>query len=266
LEMDFFTLDGVSSATKSVILLDADLADIERKREETTLPNRLDAIQSDYWQWEPKDIPLQLAVIGDSMQDVTAKYLSARRWLLSAGRISLSEMPDRHYQGSITKVTKGEANDRWLKFTAVFRANPWCLHKALSKQSGFVPLSTTPIPEQITAATETCSGAFTAAGSLPEVAYAGACPAALYMTITGTWTTLAIGGSGGWVINWPSPQSMTLYIDCVSQHVYHKIGGVMTDIGGYVSGDPPAMAGTLALPIGGTNLNITARLLVIERE
>jgi hypothetical protein len=266
MEMDYIKLDGVSNATKGIVLLDVDLPDTDRKRAETPLLDSMTALESEYWDYQPGDIPILMAVTGSGFADLLDKYQDARRWITPARRLEFCDLPGYYFWGSVTKIQKVDTNESWIKFKVTFRANPSCTLRALSQQSGFIPSLDTRIPEQITAANATCSGSFSAPGILPEVPYAGAYEAAMYMVVTGTWTTLAIGGAAGFTINWAAATSKTVYINCELEEIYYLDAGQMVDLRGVTSPPTfPRMTKPMGLLVGGTNTNMTVRLLVIER-
>lgn len=269
MELDYIKLDGVSNETKGIVLLDVDLPDAERKRAETPLLDSMTALESEYWDYQPGDIPLLMAVTGDSFADLLNKYQDARRWIMPATCLELCDLPGYFFWGAVTKIQKVDANQSWLKFKVIFRANPSCTLHAISQQAGFIPgmEAGRRIPEQITAGITSCSGVFTSAGALPEVTNAGAYEAAMYLVVTGTWTTLAIGGADGLVLNWPAATTQTVYINCDLEYIYRLEAEQPVDLYGYTSGNFPRLTapGTMAMAVAGTNINVTVRLLVIER-
>lgn len=265
MEMDHISLDGVNCEEQGIILLDADLSNVEIKQQETVLPDKLKAIEAEYTEIDPADIPLTMAVVGDGETDLTVKYMAARRWLLSGSRLEMSATPGYYYTGRVTRIQRQEANGKWVKFQVVFRANPYCHQRVMTAVSGFILAEGTRIPEQITAENATVSGTFTSAGMMTLVDYLGAHPAALYLSITGTWTTLAIGGAKGVTINWAAGTAKTVYMDCDLEEVYYLDAGLPVDLRGMATGNMPVMDGPLALPVGGTGIDITVRMLVIER-
>jgi len=267
MEMDHITLDGESNEGAGIVLLDVDLPDITRNREVEPQKGRLEAIEDEDWEQKPQEIPMVMAVVGESQTDLTSRYMAARRWLLRGGairRLSMSELPGYHFKGVITKVTKSEVTDKWIKFTVTFRANPSCPLRVLTQQPGFIPAFDTPVPEQITAENATCSGTFSEPGFLPEVEYEGIHEAELYIVATGSWTTLSIGGAEGLTINWEA-DNKTVYIDCEHQKIYYLDAGQIVRLDSVTTGDFPAVKDTFAMMVGGTGLNVTVRLLAIER-
>jgi len=263
----YFLLDGVSNVDKGMVLESAiPFLLPKRSRNRETIPGRLASLEHADWSYQPTGIKLGLAVQGEDKAEVIQKLQAAAAWLLNGTELRLWYAPDKYYLGAIEGEFEFSMITRtYGRLSIEFLCNPPCWHQACSKQSGWEPLPGIPIPEQITAETETVSGVFIGPGSLPSINDSAAFPAALYFAATGTWDTLNLGGAAGLVLNWPTPQSMTVYIDCEAQQVYHKLGGVMTSLMGYVSGDFPVLDKTIALAIAGQNLNVVVRLFVIER-
>lgn len=260
---DYIKLDGISSHEKCVYLVDWTLPlSGKRDRQTEVLPGRLTALESEYAQQQPTDVTLTLAVVADGQQALLAAYRTAARWLWKSTQLELSILPGCWYEGEITALTVGELTDAYMTFSAVFRANPPYLMHAQSQTPGFIPSGETPIAEQITAETQTCSGAFTASGTLPTVTLTGMEEPALYMMLAGTWDALSVGQL---TITQAAAQATSLYIDCENQQVYTITSGSRVTWMGSVSGDFPRLESGVALSVGGTNINVTARALVIER-
>jgi len=263
----YILLDGVSNVDKG-IALESVVPFIIPKRSRTRepLPGRLSAPERLDWDYQPTAIKLGfIARCADKAAVVNAMQ-SAAAWLQAGSKLRLWYAPEKYYLGAV----EGECEFSMLtrnhgRLSAEFLCNPPCWHRTLTKQAGWEPLPGTPVPEQISAATETASVSLTAPGSLPLIGYASAFPAALYLAVTGTWDTLNLGGAQGLVLNWKTPQAMTVYVDCEAQQVYHRLGGVMTSLMGYCSGDFPALTATSAIAIAGQNIDVTVRLLAIER-
>jgi len=256
-------LNGISSVDKGLMLSDV-MPLILPKRAKDREPRlaNLAAVESIYWKYQSSPIRLKFTVEGTDKADLVNKLQSVAGWILNASELCLWYDPAKYYTGSVegdTDFNLITSNYGTLEFD--FLCNPPCWHKVNSKTAGWLPVAGTPAPEQITAGTETASRVN--AGNLPSVTYTAAHPAALFFAIIGTWDSLALGGAAGLVINWPTPQSLTLYIDCDAQVVYHKLGGVMTAVP--FSGDFPVLAATGAMAVAGTNLDATIRMLVIER-
>ena len=258
--------------------------------ERTPIPGRVAALISDYAQSEAETIAVEFAVPGESLQDAWERYAqlevarwfsglglppAARKWTVPPSRYSdvgsgntvlrFDVCPKDYYVGRLKAIEPVEETDKWVLFKAMLELNPSCPQRALSKQAGFVPDLITPPPEQITAATETCSKALTASGFLAEVPYKGTHAAALYLAITGTWTSLQVGGGTGLSIQWPRSVTTTVYIDCEAGQIYHIQDDQRLALSGVTAGDYPTLRDSDALAIGGEGIDLTARLLVVQR-
>lgn len=259
---DTITLDGISSASKGVRVIDWSIPlSARRERQTETLPGRLTSLKSEYATQAPADVTLTLAIVADGQAAALAAYLSAARWLWRGTRLELSVMPSYWYDGETTQIEIKELCDAYMTFGVTFSANPPYALRAQSKQTGFIPSSDAPIPEQITADTETCGVTLTASGSLPAVTLSGMETPAMYLCATGTWDALTIGSL---TIAHAASTSMTVYIDCEAQEVYTIAAGVRASLMGDVSGDFPTLVSS-QVTVGGTNLSATVRLLAVER-
>lgn len=263
----YFLLDGISNMEKGMVLESAVPFILpKRSRNRETIPGRLSSLESQDWAYQPTGVKLGLAVQGADKAEVVQKLQAASPWLLGCTELRLWYAPDKYYLGAVEGELEFSMITRtYGRLSLEFLCNPPCWHKARSKLAGWEPLPGVPIPEQITSSTETASATIAGSGALPSVAYAAAFPAALYFAVTGTWDTLNLGGATGLILSWPTPQPMTVYADCEAQQVYHKMGGVMTSLMGYCSGDFPVLKDTSAISVTGQNLNAAVRLFVIER-
>lgn len=229
------------------------------------IPGRMAVVREDAPQIKPMDITLELAVIGSSPSDVRAKWRAALRYLAAGRVLRLSDAPGDFYRGRVISIKAGEETPNWIRGTAIFSANPPCALRSLGANA-LIPSPLLPVPEQLTDANSTCIGAFTAAGTMPAVAESGLFPPEVYLAITGTFGSLSLGGAAGLVISYATPQSMTIYVDTENMVAYHRLGGVMQSLAGSVSGEYGALAQSIAaLPIAGESLNISVRMLAIER-
>ena len=226
----YILLDGISNAEKGLKLSSISPFILPRRtRSREPRLGMLAAVESVYWQYQPTPIKVVLSVEGKDKADLINRLQFASAWILNAKELRTWYDLDKYYTGAAEGEIEFVMLSRtWGQISFDFFMQPPCWHVVRSRQSGWQPSPDTPTPEQITADTETVSR--TNAGDLPAINYEAAHPPALYFAITGTWTSLAIGGAAGLVIDWPSPQSMTLYIDCDTQAAYHKLGGVMTAV------------------------------------
>lgn len=263
----YITLDGVSSVTKGLRLVEA-VPFILPKRTyaREAIPGRLSGIRSAAPNYSPTGWKITLVRTGADKSSAVNDLQLLTPWFLTATKLKTWHDTTKYYLG----VVDGDDNfdmlsrrDAQIKID--FLCDPPCYHKVRSIQAGWEPVLASLIADQITDATETCSVTLSTSGALPSVTYAAAHPAALYFKITGTWTTLTIGGATGLVLNWAAGVSTSIYIDCENQQVYYYNGGVLTSLMGYISGDFPALTTTAAIAVNGTAFSIVARMLVIER-
>lgn len=264
---DWIALDGKRSDTIAglVIMAYTPLYMPPRTREETALPGRLAAITQAAWQREPADIPITLAVVGAGQAQVDqAIREDVLPWLYGATRLTLDNDPAHHYRGAVTQVEQKADENRWVELQVTFRANPPCRLKLLSSQAGWYPAADVPIPQQITAGNATASGSFAAAGWLEEIAYAGLETAETYLTVTGSWQTLKLGDSFEVL---KMAENATLYIDGENDQVWMcEEDGTEINWMGATTGELPEIGpGKRRLYVGGENISVTVRMLVIER-
>lgn len=263
----YITLDGVSSITKGLRLVEAVPFIIpKRTYAREAIPGRLSGIRSATPTYSPTGWKIVLAREGADKSGTVNDLQLLTPWFLTATKLKTWHDTAKYYLG----VVEGDDNFDMLSRRAAqikieFMCDPPCYHKVRSIQAGWEPVLTALIADQITDATETCSVMLATGGTFPSVTYAAAHPAALYIKITGTWTALTIGGASGLVLNWAAATEKTIYIDCEAQQVYYYSGGVLTSLVGYISGDFPVLTATAAIAITGTAFSIVARMLVIER-
>jgi len=202
---------------------------------------------------------------GADKPDIVESIQALVPWMLNATRLTSWHSPTKYYTGGIESGPDFNMLSRrngQLKFE--FVCDPPCYNLARSIQAGWAPAYGL-VADQIDDMNETCSVSLTAAGALPSVTYTAFHPAALYFKITGTWTSLTIGGSLGMVLAWPAATTKTIYVDCDNQQVYYYNGGVLTSLMSYFSGDFPVLTSTGAIAVSGTAFSVTVRMLAIER-
>lgn len=256
-------LNGVSSLNKGLRLEKAELFVLPaRSRERLTLPGRLISLEDDEFSTRPENIRLTFGAMDTAYPEAYARLSNAAEWLLSARTLRLWIAPDRYYTGAVEgSAEMHRIARRHAGVTVSFLCNPPCRQKAIvPAQPLWMPADTLPIPEQITASIQSTSKALTAAGALPAVSAARALPPALYLMIEGSWTTLTIGGT----LNITQALSgATIFVDCEAEECYRIVSGKRTNVSH--NGDYPKLPANGALAISGTAMNITARLLVVER-
>jgi hypothetical protein len=262
--MGYILLDGVSNETMGLGL--ERVIPFVYPRRTRSAEAALDGLTSleGEWVYSPTPIPIYLLAKGTDKAAAIQKFQDAAAWLINARELRLSSNAARYYLGSIQNAEEPEQlSSHTFRLKAEFLCNPPCWHRVNTDDADFKPNLDARLPEQITAGKATVQAAFAAPGLLPQVTYTAAHPAALYFAVEGTFTTFTLGGAAGLVLNWETPQSMTVYLDCVAQVVYHLLGGVLTAIP--YSGEFPALTKTGQIAVGGTGLNATVKLLVIER-
>ncbi len=264
--MAYILLDRVSNIDKGLTLERARPFILpKRTRASESIPGSLLSAEDTEWAYAPTAIPISLMVKAANRAAVEAAFSDAAAWLANASELRLSSNLDRFYLGSIQDAD-GEVEMeglRWGRLQMKFLCNPPCWHRVMTSVPGFRLDLNTRIPEQITSENCTYQEMFTGAGVLPSVTYTAQHPAALYFKIDGTFAQLALGGSAGLVISYATPQSMSVYIDCVTGWVYHLLGGVLTSIP--YSGDFPVLAATGQIAVDGDALNCSISMLAIER-
>ena len=170
------------------------------------------------------------------------------------------------FRGAVTEVSIEEQTDAWLRARAVFRCNPPMPLRLRSGQAGWTPEADTPIPQQLTAQTATASGSFSAPGFLTIPGGVGGRESAeTYLAVTGTWTTLQLGAS--FSVLEKADTATTLFIDCENAQVWQLMeDDVEVNMMGVTTGDLPELRpGAASLQVGGQGLQVTVRVLIIER-
>lgn len=257
----YITFNGTSSLDKGLRLIAAEPFIIPRRtRQREYVPGRLGSITQAAFELPALSIRLRLGVNGTDKADVIQKMHVCASWILSARRLTLWHSPNHYYTGAVEE----EAAFAMLTKTTGqidldFVCDPPCRHKALVT-GGFVPTDLIPIPEQISASNKTAEALnVTTEVTIDAGAVGGSFPPALYLSITGSWTTMSLGS----LQVTEAGEDTVLYIDCEAQEVYRLVSGTRTNV--KHTGDFPTLTDN-KLTISGTDLNLSiARLLVIER-
>lgn len=233
------------------------------ERAAAALPGRMDAVMDARRGWQPEPLGVTLALVGASRAQIREQYRAISKVLSTAEHIVLSDMPACHYRGYVSEIRAEEDYDEWIRFRVTFQANPPCLLRCMSQQEGWIPSCAMPVPEQIT--DQNASRALDASGavSLATVDGSAAYAPEIYLTVTGTWAQLNIGG-GGLVLP-AQTGSQTVYIDGPAQVAYTMEGGIRTAVAG-IQGSYAAISQGTQLTIGGNSISAHIRLLVIERS
>lgn len=261
----YVIFDGISSITKGLRLVSAEPFILPRRtRQRESIPGRIGSIISESFETPAVGYRIRFALTGADKSAVVAAMHALADWLLAARVMVVWHEPGYYFTGAV----EGEAGFSMLgrksgTLDIEFLCDPPCRQRAkVSGATPWIPSGALPIPEQLTADNQTVSAANkTASFTLSAGSVSSALPPALHLAITGTWTSLSIGGT--LLITEAFAASGTLYIDCDNQEVYRIVAGTRTAVS--YSGDFPALSSG-NLVISGTNISVsTARLLVIER-
>lgn len=264
---DWIALDGKKSTslTGVVVMEYTPLYLPSRGRTETILPGRLTAVTQKAWQREPADVSIILAVVG---RDQAAVHRAWREqvepWLYHAARLTLDDAPEHFYRGVVTQVEVVEDENAWIKLRVAFRCNPPCLLRLLSPMAGWFPDGGSPIPKQMNDQNATVSAAFTGAGWMKEISYAGLEKGETYLSVTGTWKTLRLGES--FEVLKAAEKETTLYIDGENAQVWTcEADGTEVNWMGVTTGEMPIIGPqSTRMFVGGEGIDVRVRLLVVE--
>lgn len=163
------------------------------------------------------------------------------------------------WRGYVSDLKLSRLSMLWGKLEVSFTLSPPVRY--FIRSEGTVDLLSS-ICEQLTADNQTAGAALVEDGSI-EYESASVYPAETYIKVTGTFKNLKVGALE---IAYETPQSMDVFIDCENQFVYHKLGGTLTSLMSVVSGDFPEISGSGSLAITADAVNVTARMLLIERS
>lgn len=262
----YIEINGISSLSFGLGLLNADLSLLPaRRKERESLYGAIRALEGEDYLYSGGTLSVTLAARGTNKATVMAAFDNAAGWLSGGRFLRLWSRPDYFFEGSfegsqaLKMLAKGIG-----EMTFDFALNPGCAQRGVGLPLGWVPALNTPVPEQTNDTVCTVKKAFTAPGALPSAGdeLNAVLPPALYLAITGTWKTLTIGGA--LTITEAFAASGTVYIDGDRQQVYRLVDGVRHNV--KHNGDFPLLPNDGILPVGGTDMNITARMLVIERR
>lgn len=233
------------------------------QRPHASIPGRMSAVEDVRREWRPEPVRVTMALLGESMAGLRQKYRTISRILKEAEHLVLSDMPAYHYRGYTAEVQAVEIYEEWMKLRLVFIANPPCLLRTTSQQTGYIPGTGTPIPEQLT--DQNASRALDATGTASMVISDGvaAYRPEIYMSITGTWQQLNVGLGG--IILPEQAASKTVYIDAEAQVAYTIEAEIRTPVAG-IRGDYTKINQGTQLTISGIGQSIHVRMLAIERS
>lgn len=228
------------------------------------LPGMMTSVEAARRDWKPENISVTLAIIGSSRADIRTKYKAISRVLFEADHLILSDMPGYHYRGYTQEIRPAEDMEEWLSFRLTFVANPPCLLRTLGTPAGWIPSPATPIAEQITELNASHNLHLNGPQQVVISDGLAAYPPEVYMLLIGSWDSLRIGGLQGLTIPGLGVTS-GVWLDASAQQVYDKVAGVRTPVPD-ITGDYAAIGQSSTLDFDGTNLNLTAHILVIERS
>lgn len=257
----YITLNGISSIDKGLRLVAAEPFIIPtRTRHRETVPGRLGSISTGAFETPALGYRLRLAATADDKAAVVRALNAIAGWLLSGRVLTVWHDPTLYYTGAVEGAASFSMLTRKTGQIEVdFVCDPPCWHRPKVNTPSWRPAADKPIPEQINASINTASASGTTAFDLAVSEVTEAQPPALYLRITGTWTALTFGTLR---ITEAATASTDLYIDCEAQEIYHLDAGVR--VNAKYSGDFPVLTDG-GIHINGTDFNVTARLLVIER-
>ena len=236
----------------------------KRTRQREYIPGRLGSISSADFDMPAAGYRIRLVAMGTDKSAVINKMHSIASWALSARMMTVWHEPGYYYTGAVEGDSSFSMLSRRNGMIEIeFICDPPCRQRASIPAGMWFPELDKPIPEQLSDMASTdFAKAKTAAFALRSAGLANALPPALHLALTGTWTSLTIGGA--LTITEAAGASTALYIDGEAQEVYRLVSGTRTPV--KYSGDFPVLAANGDMAITGTGFNLTAaRLLVIER-
>lgn len=254
----YITFNGISSATYNLGVLNADVHIFPRRRKELENLGGIRALEGDA-EYPGGEIDITLAAKGTDKAAVVAAFRAAVGWLSSARYLRLWSNPGVFYEGYVEDVSSVKMITRSVgEITITFVLNPACAQRAIISDATWIPALDVQLPEQISDTIHSAKTVRTTAGYHPAVIAEHALPPALYLAVEGTWDKLKVGTL---TITESVP---VVYIDCDRQQAYTVTDGTRRIV--RHSGEYPTLPDDGKLYIGGTNINITSRLLVIERS
>jgi phage-related protein len=261
----YIKFNGVRSDALGLRLVSAEPFILpKRTRQREYIPGRLGSISSADFEMPAVGYRIRLAAMDADKSAVVSKMHSIASWALSARMMTVWHEPGYYYTGAVEGDSSFSMLSRRNGMIEIeFICDPPCRQHVLKTGDAWFPSVIYPIPEQISSTINTASATNkTAAFVLPAGAFNSPLLPALHLSLTGTWTTLILGGT--LTITEAKGSATTLYIDCEAQEVYRIVTGTRTPV--KYSGDFPVLAANGDMAITGTGFNLTAaRLLVIER-
>lgn len=226
-----------------------------------SLPGRITAPEDTRRDWRPEPVTVTLAMVGQSRADIRQKLRPVLPVLWNAAHLILSDQPGHHYRGHTAEVKPIEDLDEWMRLRLTFMVNPPCALRVLGASGGWIPDPAIPPAEQITELNATANLALTGAHTLPIGDGPAPYPPEVHMLLIGSWDTLTING-----LTIPGlPMARAVYLDSQAMQVWDKVDGVRTPVPN-LTGDYDTIGADGQLVFGGTNVNATAHILIIERS
>lgn len=255
-------LNGVKSTAFDGVTVEAVTPFVlaQRKAARAAVSGRFGGVEQGAPTFDAGYVSVKLLVRGADRTETMSRTNALSKWLAGGEKLRLWFDPGRYCLGRIDDgVNADRVSARFVRLSFRFTVSPPCFLKVKSAQSGWEPNDTAPIPEQLTDQTATAKGTFTAPGRLPAVTDSGAFQPLMYFSVTGTWAQVSIGSL---VITRANTTSGTVYIDCDEQVVYALDAGQRVNVPATGAFPEYDAAG---IQVGGTDMSVTVRLLMIER-
>lgn len=257
----YFKFNGIKSSDRNIVLkgykpIFLPALNVEYEQ----VPGRNGSIEFNDNTRQDIVIEVDIAILGDSKQEVMANARAIEYWLSQKGQLSFWDEPQRFYIGRIVNQIPLERQVAWGDVTLLFRCEPFAYFiKSMAEE--IILGDDIPICEQITLDRATAVHTITGPTTI-QIENNGAFDLQPFMKIEGSFTNLAIGSL---IINKPL-QNDTLYIDNENVLVYTIEAGARVNWLPYVSGDVLRLKhGVNDVQISGTDLNFTLSYLSRER-
>ena len=258
---DFFIFNGVKSTDKNIVLVDYERIFLpERNIEHEFIPGRHGAVEFDDRTYQDIVFEAELAIMGESEQDVIVNARAAEHWLSQKGQLTFWDEPQRFYMGRIVNQVPMTQQVKWGDIRALFRCEPFA-YFIRTMAEDVTWYDDVPWTEQIT--WEKCTGRHKITGNTTiQVNNRGAFELSPFIRIDGSFDTLAIDGL---VIN-KQLKDDSLYIDNEKEVIYTKDGNNRVNWMSYTSGDFMKLdVGANDVQISGKNMDFTLMYLSRER-
>lgn len=256
-----FKFNGIKSSNRNIVLkgykpifLPALNAEYEQ------VPGRHGSIEFNDNTRQDIVVETDIAILGDSKQEVMANARAVEHWLSQKGQLNFWDEPQRFYIGRIVNQIPLERTAVWGNVTLLFRCEPFAYFiKSMAEE--IILDDKIPICEQITLdkATEVHQ---IAEPTVIQVENNGAFDLSPFMKIEGSFDNLAIDSL---VIN-KKLENDTLFVDNENMLIYTKELETRVNWMPYSSGDFLRLKhGLNDVQISGNNLDFTLSYLSRER-